>query len=31
VPPDSDDPKVLKARIRELEKTLARAQMEKDI
>jgi transposase len=31
VPPDSDDPKVLKARIRELEKTLARAQMEKEI
>jgi transposase len=31
VPPDSDDPAVLKARIRELEKSLARAQMEKDI
>ena len=31
VPPDSDDPVVLKTRIRELEKTLARAQMEKDI
>jgi transposase len=31
VPPDSDDPAVLKARIRELEKNLARAQMEKEI
>ena len=31
VPPDSDDPAVLKARIRELEKSLVRAQMEKDI
>jgi transposase len=31
VPPQSDDPVVLKARIRELEKTLARAQMEKEI
>jgi transposase len=31
VPPDSDDPVILKARIRELEKSLARAQMEKDI
>jgi len=31
VPPDSDDPAVLKARIRELEKSLERAQMEKDI
>src|SRR6476469_8067262 len=31
VPPDSDDPGVLKARIRELEKSLARAEMEKDI
>jgi transposase len=31
VPPQSDDPLVLKARIRELEKTLARAQMEKEI
>ena len=31
VPPNSNDPAVLKARIRELEKSLARAQMEKDI
>ena len=29
--PQSDDPVVLKARIRELERTLARAQMEKEI
>ena len=31
VPPDSDDPAVLKARIRELEKTLRRTEMEKEI
>jgi transposase len=31
VPPDSNDPAVLKARIRELEKSLAHAQMEKEI
>ena len=31
VPPESDDPMVLKARIRELERTLARAEMEKEI
>lgn len=30
-PADSDDPKVLKARIRELEARLRRAEMEKDI
>lgn len=29
--PDSDDPKVLKARIRELEAELRRAEMERDI
>ena len=31
VPPESDDPAVLKARIRELEKTLRRSEMEKEI
>ena len=31
VPPESDDPAVLKARIRELEKSLRRAEMEKEI
>ena len=31
VPPDSDDPAILKARIRELEKSLSRAEMEKEI
>jgi len=31
VPSDSNDPAVLKARIRELEKSLARAEMEKEI
>ena len=31
VPPESDDPMVLKARIRELEKTLRRSEMEKEI
>ena len=30
-PPDSDDPQVLKARVRELEQRLRRAEMEKDI
>jgi transposase len=31
VPPESDDPAVLRARIRELEKSLRRAEMEKEI
>jgi transposase len=31
VPPDSNDPAVLKARIRELEKSLSRSEMEKEI
>lgn len=31
VPPDSNDPAVLKARIRELEKSLRLSEMEKDI
>jgi transposase len=31
VPPESDDPAVLKVRIRDLERALRRAEMEKDI